>query len=77
MKSDSPSLLSMSRPGASTTFVSPDKEHIPRKIKKRNFSENLQKKIIKEPDNPIKRAIEDSIIAEKNKIKKHHHLKIR
>ena len=72
MRSDSPSLSSMSRHVASITTVSPDKELIPRKIKGKKISENLikGKEIIQEPDNPSKRAKEDSSIDEKNIIQK-------
>ena len=38
-RSDSPSLLSMSRPVASITTVLPDKKHIPCKIKGKKISE--------------------------------------
>ena len=58
MRSDSPSLSSVSRHGVILTTVSPDKERIPRKIKKKKISETLikGKKSIQEPDNPSKRA---------------------
>ena len=58
----------MSIHGASITTVSPDKERIPRKIKRNKVSENLikVKESIQEPDNPSKRAKVDSIIDEKN-----------
>ena len=67
MRSDSPSLSTMSRPGASITTVFPDKERIPCNIKSKTISENLVKvkEIIQVPDNPSKRAKEDSIIDEK------------
>ena len=66
LRSDSPSLSSMSRPGASITTVSPDKELIPRKIKRKKFSETFikGKETIQVPDNPSKRSKEDSIIDE-------------
>ena len=44
MRSDSPGLSSMPRHGASITNISPDKEHIPRKIKRKKFSETLIKR---------------------------------
>ena len=71
----------MSRHGASTTTVFPDRERIPSKIKRKQISETFikGKEIIKEPDNPSKRVEETSIIDEKeHNSKKHlHHLKIR
>ena len=54
----------MSRHGKIITTVSPDKESIPRKIKRKKVSENLfkAKESIQEPYNPSKRAKEYSII---------------
>ena len=68
MRSDSPSLSSMSRPGASTTTVSPDKERIPCNIFEKKISENLikGKYSIPVPDNPSKRSKKDIIIDENN-----------
>ena len=56
-RSDSPSISSMSRTGASVTTVSPDKQHIPLKDKRNKNSESLikRKEIIQEPGNPSKR----------------------
>ena len=67
MRSDSPSVSSMSKNGSSITTVSPDKERIPREIKRKKISETLikVKESIQEPDNPIKRVKEDIIIDEK------------
>ena len=61
----------MSRPGASITPVSPDKQRIPCKYLKKKNSETLikGKEIIQEPDNPSKREKEDSITDEKNYLK--------
>ena len=79
MRSDSPSVSSMSRHGSSIKTVSPDKERIPREIKRKKISETLIK--VKESipglDNPNKREKEDSIIDEKNPKKHLCHLKIR
>ena len=63
----------MSRPGENIRTVSPDKERIPRKIK-RIFLETLikGKEIIQEPDNSGKREKEDSIIDEKKEKYPHH-----
>ena len=48
----------MTRPGASVTTVSPDKQRFPSKIKRKKISETFikGKESIQEPDNPIKRA---------------------
>ena len=72
VRSDSTSVSSMSIHGEILTSVLPDKEHIPRKIKRTKISETLikGKQSIQEPDNPSKRGKEDSIIDEKNIIKK-------
>ena len=61
----------MSRPGESITTVSPDKQCIPHKYKKKKNSETLikGKEIIQEPDNPSKREKEDSITDEKHYLK--------
>ena len=70
----------MSRPGASVTNVSPGKQHISCKDKRNKTSETLikGKESIQQPDNPSKRAKEDSIPDEKNLIKNHlQHLKTR
>ena len=47
----------------SVSTVTPDKECIPRKNKRKKTSDTLirRKKSIQEPDNPSKRAKEDSI----------------
>ena len=52
--------------GASVTIVSPDRYCIPRKNKKKKFSEILitGNKIIQEPDNPSKKAEVDISIDE-------------
>ena len=57
----------MSRPGAIITTTSPEKERIPRKIKRKKIPENSikRKESIQVQDNPSKRANEDSIIDEK------------
>ena len=62
----------MSRHGASITTVFPDKELIPREIKRKKFSETLIKgKVsIQKPDNPSKGAKYGSIVDEKDIIKK-------
>ena len=63
-RSDSLSVSSMPRHGASITNVLPYKERIPCRIKRKKISETLikGKESIKEPDNPNKRAKADSII---------------
>ena len=57
----------MSRPGASTTTVSPDKERMHPKVKRNKISGNLikGKESIQEQDNPSKMTKEDSIIDKK------------
>ena len=74
MRSDSPSLSSMSRHGAGITAVSLDKYLIPYTIKRKKISKTLikEKENIQEPDNPSKRAKEDSIIGERNIIQEKH-----
>ena len=72
VRSDSPSISSMSRPGASVTTASPEKQRITCKYKRNKTSENLikVKESIQEPENPSKRAKEDSITDGKNIINK-------
>ena len=62
----------MSVHGASITTVSPDRDRIPREIKKKKISEILitGNKITQEPDNPSKKAEVDSSIDEKKHNKK-------
>ena len=56
----------MSVHGASITTISPDRDRIPRKNKKKNLSEILitGNEITQEPDNPNKKAKMDSSIDE-------------
>ena len=65
--SDSPSVSGISRHVSSITTVSPDKERIPCKIKRKKMPDILikGKDSIQEPENPSKRAKVDSIIDEK------------
>ena len=65
-KNDTPSVSSMYIHGASITTVSPYKERIPHKIKKKS-PENLikRKESIQEPNKSSKKAKVDSIIDEK------------
>ena len=67
MRSESPSVSSISRPGAIITTVSADKESIPCKIKRNKISKTLikGKESIQEPNKPSKRTKKDSIIDEK------------
>ena len=69
----------MYEPEASITTELPDKQCIPHKDKRKNnlYTSIKEKKIIQEPDNPSKRAKEDSIPYEvKHRNNKHlHHLK--
>ena len=72
VRSDIPGLSGISGPGASVTGEFPDKQL----IHHNNLINNTSKASIKgtetiqEPDNPSKRGKEDSIIDEKNIIKK-------
>ena len=77
MRIDSPSVSSMSRHGSSITTVSPDKERIPREIKRKKISETLIK--VKESIlglyNPNKRKKLDSIFDENNNNNNNKHLR--
>ena len=66
LRNDNPSVSSMSVHGASIKNVSPDKDSIPRKIKKQKLLETpiTGNKITQEPDNPSKKAKVDSSIDE-------------
>ena len=72
LRSDNPSVSSMSVHGASITTISPDKDRIPKKGEKKKLSEILiiGNEITQEPDNQSKKAKADSSIYEKNLIEK-------
>ena len=63
IRKDNPSLSSISGHGASVSSEPPYKQRIPCKNKRKNTPETSikGKESIQEPDNPIKRAKEDSI----------------
>ena len=63
VRSDSPGISSMSRPGARIMTVLKDKQRTPCKYKRNKTSEFLitGKESIQEPENPSKRTKEDSI----------------
>ena len=77
---DNSSLFGMSRYGEILTSVTPDKQRIPRKNKRKKtpYTYIKGKEVIQEPDNPSKRAKDDSIPDVEKLVKKNlHRLKIR